>query len=221
MKRVYSQEESSLSNICHAAIAIQSVDSNQRHIGVLHREDGSDEVSLLHLAWHHDLRNHPPKTAYLWVDPKIPSRRMRQVAAFCRKVWRSNDNDRAIPYALSPPNDCFDRLTGKFLLGPTRLGLTCASFVLAIFESVGLPLAKYETWPKARDGDQEWQECIIDHLEKSQPPATTEHVEAVKGEVGAIRYRPEDVAGAAITSPLPADFASAEELAALIVARLG
>lgn len=218
MDRVYLQEEKPLSDINHAAIAIQSINSTQRHIGLLHRESDSKEVNLLHLAWHHDLRNHPPNSAYLWVDPEIHPRRMRQVAAFCRKVWRSNE--KSVPYAFSPPNDCLSRQTGKFLFGPTRQGLTCASFVLAIFESVGLPLAQYKTWPAVRESDREWQNWIVNQLENSQPAASAEHVEAVRSEVGAIRYRPEDVAGAAIASSLPADFASAEKLAAQIVERL-
>ncbi len=220
MNRVYAQEEKPISDINHAAIAIQSIDSTQRHIGVLHRESDSTEVNLLHLAWHHKLINLPPSMEYLWVDPKIPSQRMRQVAAICRKVWKSNQGD--LPYALSPPNDCFDRQTGKFLFGDTRLGLTCASFVLAIFDAAGLCLAQYETWPasRSRPGDKEWQEEIVRQLKSSQSPDAAEHAEAVSNEIGATRYRPEEVAGAALTSPLPADFTSAAEQAADILERL-
>jgi len=218
MDRVFSQQQRPISDVSHAAIAIRSVNLSQRHIGVLHREDGVDEVHLLHLAWHHDLKNSLPGPVYFWVDLDVPSRRLRQVAAICRKVWRSNQG--TLPYALSPPNDCFDHQTGEFLLGPTRRGLTCASFVLAIFEEAGLRLAHYATWPTNRSGDREWQEWVIEQLENGASPATAEHIEAVKGEVGAVRYRPEDVAGAATVSPLPADFATSEKRAAGILDRL-
>ncbi|MCH7989824.1 MAG: hypothetical protein IID46_11840 [Planctomycetes bacterium] len=218
MDRVFSQQQRPISDVGHAAIAVRSVNPSQQHIGVLHREDGVDEVHLLHLAWHHDLRNHAPGAAYFWVDPNVPSRRMRQVAAICRKVWRSNQG--TLPYALSPPSDCFDQQTGEFLLGPTQHGLTCASFVLALFETAGLRLAHYETWPTDRPGDREWQEWVIGQLESGAQPANSEHIEAVKGEVGTVRCRPEDVAGAATVSPLPADFATAEKRAAGILDRL-
>jgi len=218
MTRIFSQQQRPISDIRHAAIAIKSVDSTQRHIGMLHWDEEAAKTLLLDLAWHHELRNQSPRGDYIWIDPDIPSRRLRQVTAVCRKIWRSNEG--ALPYAFSPPNDCFDRDTGNFLIGPTNLGLTCASFVLAIFEAAGLQLARYETWPTNRSGDLEWQKWIIEQLGKGKQPATAEHMDAVKEEVGAVRYRPEDVAGAASSSPLPADFAAAKKQAAAVLDRL-
>lgn len=217
--RCFSQRDRPLTNVVYAAIAIKAVNQRQRHIGVLHREDDSPDVNLLHLAWHHDLRNHTPGPTYLWIDPDVHPRRMRQVAAMCRKVWRANTG--TLPYALSAPNGCFDQSSGEFLLGPTRHGLTCASFVLAVFESVGIRLVRYEDWPSSRPGDREWQEWVISELERSDPPVSREHIEAVKNEVGGIRFRPEDVASAGTTSPLPADFATAAQRAERILDRLG
>lgn len=217
MDRVYSQTKRTIEDVSHAAIAIQSVNSTQRHVGILHRQE--DKVLLLHLAWHHDLRNHLPGKSHLWIELHVPQLRMRQVAAICRKVWRSNEG--ILPYALSPPNDCFNQETGAFLFGPTQHGLTCASFVLAVFEAAGLRLADYETWPTDRPGDQEWQSWIVGELENSDPPADARHIEAVRSEVGLVRYRPEDVAGAATTSPLPANFATANEQGEKILRLLG
>ncbi len=213
MDRVHTQEQLAITNVGYSAIAIKSVDSDQCHIGILHRE--GDQVLLLDLAWHCDLRNNPPSSSYLWIKPDVPELRMRQVAARCRQVWRSNEG--TLPYALSPPSDCFDVQTGAFLLGPTRHGLTCSSFVLAIFETAGLSLVDYETWPTERPGDQEWQERVVGALENSGTCVSAEHLETVKNEIGAVRYRPEDVAGAATASPLPADFSVAVERARKIL----
>jgi hypothetical protein len=128
------------------------------------------------------------------------------VAAVCRKVWRANG--RYVPYAFSPPNDCFDSVTWEFIFGPTRLGLTCSTFVLAVFHTARLPLVDYSSWPVNRPGDSEWQQRIVSLLKGRAPEA---HVEAVSREVGSARFRPEEVAGAATVNPLPASFELAAE----------
>jgi len=166
--RAFSQQDRPIEDIEFAAIAISAVSPTQRHIGLLHRDSSS--VLLLHLAWHHDLRNHSPGPNYIWISPRVPSRRLRHVAAKCRQVWRANPD--GIPYAFSPPNDCFDANTGAYLLGPTGHGLTCASFVLAVFESVGLRLVDQETWPANRAGDEEWKQWVLLQLTQGNPPAT-------------------------------------------------
>ncbi len=199
----------------HIAVAIGFVDANQRHVGLLHHDSESNGVRLLHLAWHHRLANDSPTHDYLRVDPVIHPRRQLQVAAICRKVLRANPT--GIPYAFSAPNDCFDEATGQFLLGPARHGLTCASFVLAVFHVAGLPLVDYGTWPLNRTGDREWQEQIVAAL---RGRATPEHVEAVRGEIGSVRFRPEEVAGAATVSPVPVGFEIAADRGRMILERL-
>lgn len=216
MDRVHHSDDQPVSAVVHVAVAICSIDESQRHIGILHRDAEADGVFLLDLAWHHHLRNQIPERQYLWVEPAINSKRLVQVAAICRRVWRSNR--RGIPYAFSRPTHCFDNSTGAFLLGPTRLGLTCATFVLAIFDEAGLPLVRYETWPEVREGDAEWQRRILAKL--LETGASAEHFHAVSTEIGSVWFRPEEVAGAVTISPLPADFDGAAERAAQILAIL-
>jgi hypothetical protein len=208
MERVHCVDEKPFEDVQHVAVAIRGLAGAQRHLGMLHRDGDSDSVLMLHLAWHHDLKNEPPKPSYLWVDPAVHPRRLTQVAAICRHIWRANQKG-GIPYGFSPPNDCFDAETGRYLLGPTQHGLTCATFVLAVFHIAGLQLVQYDTWPVSRDGDAEWQQRIVTLLQQHGAPA--KHIEAVSSELGSIRYRPEEVAGAATMSALPADFHTAAE----------
>jgi hypothetical protein len=201
---VYTPAQRPVAEIRHAAIALMRITPTQNHIGILYRYDHSDGVKFLHLAWHCNLKNESSDTGYLWIDPAHDGRRLRQVAALCRKVWRSNG--KAIPYAFSPPNDCIDAKTGEFLHGPARHGLTCASFVLAVFDAAGLPLIQYESWPLDRQGDREWQQLIVHALRTSDPPAPVEHIQAVELDIGVVRFRPEEVAIAATLAPPPAHF---------------
>lgn len=180
-----------------------AIDNSQRHTGVFYWDPESQTVRLLDLAWHCHLRDKlADDERYFWIDPIILPARLRQVAAMCRMIWRSNGSD--VPYAFSQPSDFFDALTGELLLSPTRLGLTCATFVLAVFEAAGLRLIKYETWPTQREGDLDWQQNIVALLR--QGGAANEHIEAVSRELGAARFRPEEVASAATLSPLPVSF---------------
>ena len=72
------------------AIALGNVGADQRHIGLLHRDAESQSLRMLHLAWHHRLRNErPPEEMSLAVWPTFPHPRLIQVAAFCRQVWRA------------------------------------------------------------------------------------------------------------------------------------
>ncbi len=219
MDRLFSQDSHPLTELEHAGIAVCRLRNGGRHAGVLYRSEGTSDVILLHLAWHHDLRNETPSQSYFWLRPAVPQRRLRQVAAMCRMVWRANGNG-GIPYAFDPPNDSFNSQTGGILLGPTRHGLTCATFVLAIFEAAGLCIATYDSWPIDRKGDRDWQKWVIEQLETSNPPAANEHIEAVRSQIGCARFRPEEVAGAALGSPLPASFDVASKNGLLVLRRL-
>src|SRR6266545_8225610 len=178
--RLYSNQQRPFANLRHVAVAIAVVQAGQQHVGILHKEEVLDEVRLGHLAWHNQLKDSRPKDADRWIDPPIPTRRPRQVAARCRQILRASK--RGIPYAFSPPNDCFDSESGSFLLGPSRVGLTCASFVLAVFDAAGIRLAENDTWPQQRAGDAAWQQFVIEQPEQSG--ANAGHVSLVRKEMG-------------------------------------
>jgi len=216
--RVYTPQERSFDCIEHVAIAVTLIQGREghRHVGIFHKDETTKEIKMLHLAWHLELKNSFPKPSYAWISPAIPERRARQVAAWCRRVYRANHS--GIPYAFSQATDCFDQQTGAYIFGPTRNGLTCASFVLGLFQSTGLPLIEYATWPEFREGDEEWQRSIIGQLRKKK--ATEDHIQRVESEIGCVRYRPEDVAGAAATEKLPASFAEVQPVAEQILQKL-
>jgi len=219
MDRVHHHSESPFERLRSAAIAIREIDPQQRHIGLLYSDSALNRVSFLHLAWHFDLRCEAARPEYFWVDPAIPTPRLAQLAAICRLVWRANGKGR-IPYGFGPPADCLDATTGAYLFGPAGSGLTCATFVLAAFHRAGLPLLRYETWPIGRAGDSEWQTRIVEAL-AATPGTTTEHVEAVRRDVGStVRFRPEEVTVAATVVTMPVDFTVADAHAAQLLLRL-
>ncbi len=223
MDGVYRQQERALSENRYVAIAIREPVVNQRHTGIFFRLSESDPHELLHLAWQSDLRRDNPNSKYIWVEPRISQRRLIQVAAICDDIAKANVPDR-IPYSFGPPNDCFDERTCEFLLGPTTTGLTCASFVLAVFHRAGLQLVHYGSWPPPTSEDIEWRQQVLANLMNpllTHPLKVTQsHIEHVRSEIGSsVRYRPEHVVAAVLRrNRRPVSYRLTSRLGAMIVA---
>lgn len=214
MERINAPSITQYAEVENVAIAIKPVGKEQLHIGILHRNPIESEVSLLHLAWHFDLRSEVPSSPYSWITPRMPRLRAIQVAARCRQIAKSNIA--GLPYAFSPPNDCFDEESGRSLLG-SGAGLTCASFVLAVFKIAGVDLMELESW-QPRSSDATWQQHVLDLLKSGG--ASEAHCQGTQAQIGSARYRPEEVAAAAILYPPPAGFEGTSQLGVQILDHL-
>jgi hypothetical protein len=87
-----------------------------------------------------------------------------------------------------------------------------------MFLEAGLEIVEYESW-RFRPEDVVWQEKILAGLRSRG--ASPEHVAAVEYDIGSIRIRPEEVAGAATLTPHPANYERTELIAKHILRRLG
>jgi hypothetical protein len=217
MHRVNSQAVRPLSEMKFAAVAVgigHPQFPNQLHAGIFHAAENAPP-EMLDLAFHCILRNDAPESRYHWVQPPFDESRLRQLSAFCRRVWRKN-SAKGLPYGFGLPNAVFDPVTGEYLMRESQYGLTCASFVFAVFHAVGLQLADYVTWPAARAEDKAWQMHIISMLEQyaKDPP----HVARVKDDIGAVRFHPQEVAASAAFAAInkPAAYADVTEAAETI-----
>ena len=199
------------------AVAICLTRRGNTHCGVLHNGD-TGPTTLLHLAWHHDLRSEAPGAEYLWVQPSVHRARARSIAALCRLIWRRYSADRRMPYALRYDGDAFDATTGELLLKGSTHGLTCATLLLAIFQTFGIRLLDCATWPP-RAEDNEQQASYLQLLRGTG--AADDHCRAVQSEIGCVRFRPEEVVGAASGAVFPSSFDYAREAAREILSALG
>ena len=182
---------------CHSlcGVAIRITRYGTTHIGVLHRGDDTVPPLLLHVGWHFQFDNDSSANEYLWIELDIPIDRQKSIAAMCRKVWR-NYQETGFPYGLKHCTT-FD-FTGTVRSNPSYLGFTCATFVLAIFESCYVKLIDKDSW-QGRPEDAEWQKQILALL--AATGAEKAHVEAVQGQIGTERFRPEEVAAAGALFP--------------------
>lgn len=188
------------------------------HTGVLYRDMRGVQWRL-HLAFHHDLKRETIAPRFwqkaLWVEPgELDPLTLEELAGLCELVWNRHRSG-GLPYGLRYEGAHFDA-HAELKQGDDEKGLTCATFVLAIFGR-GTPLVDLATWPPATEEDQKWQASIVYYLE--QYGADPEHVEAVRKQAGCIRVRPPEVV-AACAHPLPCPHAkaraSADELEAAL-----
>src|SRR5439155_1594663 len=129
------------------------------------------------------------------------------IAAQARLIYRKNGLQ-GVPYGFSPYVGYFGA-TGEIQWSAPGNGLTCATFVLAVFERGGVRLVLGETWPEDREQDKEFQREMV---KKVQTQATESHVNSMRKDVGQVRFRVMEVAGAAAANEYPADFATADRL---------
>lgn len=199
-----------------SGIIISHVGGGQLHCGIAYKSE--NQANALHLAWHYDLRDQPAESlyshGYYFTLPSIDTIRQRVIAAKCHRI--SQAKDQGIPYGLLYEGATFDD-DGILRLEGNEHGLTCATFVMAVYASCGITLCNYAAWPPRREEDSSWHASIIALLRHS---ASQEHLHNLEREKGCARFRPEEVA-ASITFPdLPAPVDKIWEKGVLIRQRL-
>lgn len=184
-----------------SGIIITHVGDEQLHCGIAYKSEG--QANALHLAWHYDLRDQPAQSlyshGYYFTLPAIDTIRQRVIAAKCRRIYRAKEQ--GIPYGLLYEGATFDD-DGILRLGGNEHGLTCATFVMAVYASCGITLCDYAAWPARRE-DGDWHASIIAMLRDDVPP---EHLYNLEQEIGCARFRPEEVAASITFTDLPAPF---------------
>jgi hypothetical protein len=181
-----------------------SADPQQRHVGMIYRIDDSGP-RFCHLAWHLTLTDEPLPANYCWGASGLDPVNKAFMAAYVALLKQNASN---VPYGIDFNGVYFDD-QGRYIVQPIGRGLTCATFILAVFARNGFELVKRDSWPE-RANDVQWQEQIIKVL---TPYAGPEHIEAIRTNVGAKRFRPEEVAAGVISENSPLDFSAAQALA--------
>jgi len=181
------------------------------HSGILYIENG--QARVLHLAFHHMLRDELASSPFRWTQISLDLDNKIVLAALVARIANKHP---AIPYAFNSDGVCFDKATGDLLQCPAGRGLTCATFILAVFALFGHPILEGSTW-EVRPEDVTWQQAILAMLEGRSDP---EHCEAVNADRNAPRYRPDEVVGGATHDDWPVPFATALALAEQIRADL-
>lgn len=177
-------------------IIVGKTGEKQLHCGIAYKYQKN--FNAIHLAWHCSLKHETNiidnLSNYIWVKPnEIHKFRQNSIAAFCRRIIK-RDTEQEIPYGLYYTGAVFTQ-DGLLKLKKKEIGLTCATFVLAVFKSCQVDLIDIENWG-ARHSDKVFHYDILISLRKSQVKykISENHINNVSEEIGCARFRPEEVA---------------------------
>lgn len=166
------------------------------HVGLVYRSSEGAE-RILHLAWHHDLRDEllAPNRHYLVCSSGLDEIESTVLAAILENV---SSVVGFVPYGVDweTADNCFDS-ENRLISLPLGKGLTCATFVYAILRHHGYVVADRATWTP-NPSDDEFVHRIADWLAAN---AGREHAEALRADVGKNRLRPFQVAACVASSP--------------------
>lgn len=206
MIQLHSPLQRPFSDIQYIGVAICG-SQQQRHVGILFRTNKNENPRILHLPFHNRLVCESPDHSYYWTHCSgFSDDEQLQLAVWFDRVWAVNGS--RVPYGIAySSTGHFDPITGTFVPSDQNCGLTCATFVMALFEDFAFPVLDAASW-QPRDNDAEWQRQIVDALQsdmnKHPTLYTATHLADQIKNIGiAVRYRPEEVAASANISATP------------------
>lgn len=170
----------------------QTPDVGQRHAAIVFKERDKKHLSLLHLAWHLKLICDPLKPYYRCVPLQgFDEEELQYFAEHASRVY--SENKAGIPYGINYTGASVFGDDAKFLDDP-KAGLTCATFILGFFESLGYKLLDLSSW-EPRPDDVLWQNKIYAALESELKGVALTEQKKLIGQ--AFRFRPEEVISSA------------------------
>ncbi len=186
------------------------------HTGILFRMRGV--LIIQDNLWHERFRSSPCRELPHFVMLALEPEEEHDVRMMCQLIHERHSNgdparEYRIPYAF--------RYTSKTRINPATgemqledgLGLSCSTFVLAVFQSVEITLVKIDTW-RSRADDVVRHEALLQKMRAGipgfAPPAPADHIVLVEKEVHCMRVRPEEVAAAGLFDDFPVAFEELE-----------
>lgn len=170
--------------------------NKQRHCGIAYNLHESPQI--LHLATHNEVECKEGLTDFLcWVSPEMHETLQEAFCGYLEKLGEAvKAGNKNIPYGFL--YDEYARITpdGTLILNGQECGLTCATFVLTLFNSIGVQLVDLNSWPP-REEDKLWFIQILEMFVKhflSKNRMSLEHFKRLLCEIGCPRFRPEEIA---------------------------
>lgn len=173
----------------------------QQHIGIYYTSATGD-TKFLHQPFHYQPIESDPENKYLWLDVPLDADNKMHMATFCAMV--AEENPEGIAYSICHKGTSFTK-RGKFHTERHFAGLTCATFVMQIFESQVLPIIDVKNW-KHIQPDKDWQNQILQLLVRCgsvEKDSDYYRFQRKCLEDGVARFKPESVAAAAVTPGAP------------------
>lgn len=183
------------------------------HAGIFFR-DGSGDILLLDIDFNGKISAARPDgrkgRKYAWAVPQFPVLQLQQIAAYCERLATREPN---VGYSFQFIDTTMLVEAGHDITLDEANGLTCATFVLAVFQSNYMPLVDLGSW-SSRPADKQWQNEVLEYMKQNSHRyygITDERIANAQLVIGCLRYRPEEVLGACRVGSHPTQMAPAVE----------
>lgn len=194
--------ESITSDLCIAIYKPNIERPKQFHSGIIYKKITA--FRFLHLAFHKNLQEDDyPTTSnrpHFLVPVDVDSIRLEVILSQLAHIYEPNKD--SLAYATGIPLLKIDQVSGAIELQDGALGLTCASFIACVFETLGLSLIVPSEWPPRRTEDIKWLWDIATWISRSD----LGHYWKMLWNPDSRRIRPQEIAAAASSPSLPATF---------------
>ena len=172
------------------------------HIGIVYRV--ADTLFLCHLPGPAGMvPDAQLGLNYWWEQAALDSDDAVIVVAFIRLMAKTKD--RRVPYGFGYSGYYFDADGNWTRTDEPGAGLTCATFVMAIYQTLSLPLLEESTW-KIREEDEEDRRRLLDEMKQSLQMTDLQRFEPY---IQGVRYRPEEVGAGMMWNDPPLNFETA------------
>jgi hypothetical protein len=185
------------------ALAINN-DNGRPHCGIVYT-DAVGAVRLCDMRFEHCLSVGQLPNDFFWTRVRIDDTEAIQIAVFIEFIITREKQD-PLPYSFVYSPNAFD-VTGSIRKGT---GLTCATFVVGIFDQFKLHVVEVATWRERPMQDAAFRERIIELARSDRYPGLAARL---RREPKGFRLKPSELFGSATHKRYPVKFEQATKLA--------
>jgi len=202
-------------SILGISVGHQSVEGNLHNKLLLNFNNNKLEI---HLAFHHAFTCSEiiDTQSYIWDIPKIHPLRLKSVAARCLSIIDfQKDNSNLLPYAFG--YQAMRRFNKEGMYSDYEngyeYGMSCATFILTVFNSVGIDLLDWKNWSDRVEDRDVFKKLLMLLLSGVRSGTVSRaHYENVRSESNVPKIRPEEVFSSVYCNEIPLKFSCADYL---------
>lgn len=179
--------------------------SGEQHCGVIYTS-ASGAVRLCDLKWEDFLAVRDVPNDYLWVKVALEEYEVVLISEFVEFIIRQHHRRLPIPYSFLYGRDAFD-VAGRLRTG---VGLTCATFIVGIFDRFKLFIVDLTSWRARPTQDAAFRNRIIKSAEANGYLLVAARLRAESPD---FRLKPWELCSSATHPRYPVKFRQATKLA--------
>ena len=175
------------------------------HIGFLYFDMMSGKPYFCHQTNEKDRnKNEPIRENYSWVSTSFNEAESTSIITTCAVLCNKSVSIGGIPYGFTFRPNLIN--SGEWQGGGVE-GVTCATFVLAILESLGFSILETDYWFDRSEADKEaekaWKEYILELFSKDVGPIS---IARIRKSDTSPRFKPEEVTVGCASTDRPIDY---------------